>query len=193
MPGKKLFERSILFCRKFCSEAVFEVLWMSTMCFIGIRFPRAFVAHQFARRLNCRVCEPPAPAAYVNGPVPICFLALSVFPVVISVALYPDQMCRGTIGIEYMFRSHSWKFGVPAKTKLTVRPFVVIRCRPVFHMVEYWEPSSLPVSNVNLTSAAVSGLPSLQLTPGRSVTTKVLPTHLPFVASHGMNWSFSGS
>jgi hypothetical protein len=36
IPGKKLFERSILLCRKFCSDAVFDVLWMSTMYFIGM-------------------------------------------------------------------------------------------------------------------------------------------------------------
>ena len=43
--------------------------------------------------------------------------------------------------------------------------------RPVFHIVENSEPSSLPVSNVNFTSAAVSGLPSFHFTPLRSVTT----------------------
>ena len=46
MPGKKLLLRSILPWRKFCSDAVFDVLWMSTMCCIGIRIPSAFVAHQ---------------------------------------------------------------------------------------------------------------------------------------------------
>jgi hypothetical protein len=63
MPGKKLLERSILFCRKFCRDAVFDVLWMSTTYFIGILLPRSFVAHQLVRRLYWRVCDPPAPAA----------------------------------------------------------------------------------------------------------------------------------
>jgi hypothetical protein len=39
IPGKKLLLRSIRFCRKFCSDAVFEVLWMSTMWRIGILIP----------------------------------------------------------------------------------------------------------------------------------------------------------
>src|SRR5688500_6654373 len=108
MPGKKLLLRSILFWRKFWSEAVCELLWMSTMCFMGIRSPSALVAHQLSRRLYWSVCELPAPAAYVNGPVPISIARSAVFPVVISVALYRDQMCRGTIGIEYMLKSHSW-------------------------------------------------------------------------------------
>ncbi len=50
-------------------------------------------------------------------------------------------------------------------------PTAVIRWSPVAHMVEYWDPSSFPVSNVNLTSAPVSGLPSFHLTPFRRVTT----------------------
>src|SRR5512145_2658095 len=62
MPGKKLFERSILFCRKFCSDAVFVVLWMSTRYFMGIRLPSAFSAHQPLRRFHCRVCDDPLPA-----------------------------------------------------------------------------------------------------------------------------------
>ena len=72
-------------------------------------------------------------------------------------------------------------------------PLTLIRVRPVFHIVEYCEPSSLPVSNVNFTSAPVNGFPSFHLTPGRIVRTYVLPTHLPFVASHGMYLSASGS
>jgi hypothetical protein len=171
MPGKKLLLRSILFCRKFWSDAVFDVLWMSTTCFIGILTPSARVAHQPSRRLYWSVCELPAPAAYVNGPVPTIFERSEVLPVVISLALYRDQMWRGTIGIEYRLKSHSWKFGVPRKWKVTVFARVEIRVRPVFHIVEYCEPASLPVSKVNLTSAAVSGLPSLQLTPRRIVTT----------------------
>src|SRR4026208_248006 len=62
IPGKKLFERSILFCRKFCSDAVFCVLWMSTMYFIGILMPRSFVAHQLSRRFHCSVPDVPLPA-----------------------------------------------------------------------------------------------------------------------------------
>ena len=79
------------------------------------------------------------------------------------------------------------------KLNLTVRPLVVMLCRPVFHIVENCEPSSLPVSNVNFTSAAVSGFPSFQATPLRKVTTKLRPSHLPLVASHGMKRSLSGS
>ena len=86
-PGKKLFERSILSCRKFCSDAVFCVLWMSTMCAIGIFIPRAFVAHQPFRRSHWRVWDEPLPAAYLNGPVPTIFETSSALPVVISVAL----------------------------------------------------------------------------------------------------------
>ena len=72
-------------------------------------------------------------------------------------------------------------------------PLVEIRERPVFHMAEYCEPASLPVSKVNFTSEAVSGFPSLNATPRRSVTTWLLPTHLAFVASQGMKRSWSGS
>ena len=72
-------------------------------------------------------------------------------------------------------------------------PLTLILVRPVFHIVEYSEPASLPVSNVNFTSAPVSGLPSFHFTPERSVTTYVRPTHLPLVASHGMYLSASGS
>ena len=86
MPGKKLLLRSILFCRKFCSDAVFDVLWMSTMYFIGIFIPRAFVAHQPSRRFHWSVWDEPLPAPYLNGPVPTIFVS-SVLPVVISVAL----------------------------------------------------------------------------------------------------------
>ena len=52
----------MLFCRKFCSEAVFCVLWMSTMYFIGILMPRSFVAHQLSRRFHCSVPDVPLPA-----------------------------------------------------------------------------------------------------------------------------------
>jgi len=97
-----------LFCRKFCSDAVFDVLWMSTRYLIGIVLPSAFVAHQPLRRFHWSVWDPPAPPPYVNGPVPTILLGWSVLPVVISVALYPDQMWRGTIGIEYMLVSQSW-------------------------------------------------------------------------------------
>ncbi len=72
-------------------------------------------------------------------------------------------------------------------------PFTLILERPVFHIVEYCEPSSFPVSNVNFTSAPVNGFPSFHLTPERSVRTYVLPTHLPLVASQGMYLSPSGS
>ena len=82
---------------------------------------------------------------------------------------------------------------MPAKTKLTVLPLTMMFERPVFHIVESSEPASLPVSNVNFTSSPVKGLPSLHFTPCRSVTTYVLPTHLPSVASHGMYLSLSGS
>ncbi len=54
---------------------------------------------------------------------------------------------------------------------MTVRPRVVIRLSPVFHIVPYWAPVFFWVSNVNFTSAAVSGFPSLHLTPLRTVTT----------------------
>ena len=74
----------MLFCRKFCSDAVFCVLWMSTMYFIGILMPRSFVAHQLSRRFHCSVPDVPLPAPYVNGPVPTKYL--SVFPAVISFA-----------------------------------------------------------------------------------------------------------
>ena len=82
---------------------------------------------------------------------------------------------------------------MPLKTKLTVLPLVAIFVSPVFHIVESSEPGSLPVSNVNFTSAAVRGLPSFHFTPGRTWTTNVRPTHLPLVASHGMYVSLSGS
>ena len=52
----------MLFCRKFCSDAVFCVLWMSTMYRIGILAPSAFVAHQSLRRFHCRVPDVPLPA-----------------------------------------------------------------------------------------------------------------------------------
>ena len=52
----------MLFCRKFCSDAVFCVLWMSTMYFIGILMPRSFVAHQLSRRFHCSVPDVPLPA-----------------------------------------------------------------------------------------------------------------------------------
>ena len=52
------------------------------------------------------------------------------------------------------------------KTKLTVLPLTMMFERPVFHIVENSEPASLPVSNVNFTSAPVSGLPSFHFTPG---------------------------
>ncbi len=87
---------------------MFDVLWMSTMYFIGMLLPNAFVAHQPARRFHCSVCELPAPAPYLNGPVPTCFERWPVLPVVISVALYFDQTCFGTIAIEYRLKSHSW-------------------------------------------------------------------------------------
>ena len=73
------------FFRKFCSDAVFWVLWMSTMYCIGIRMPSAFVAHQPARRFHWSVPDVPLPAPYLNGPVPTKYL--SVLPVVISLAL----------------------------------------------------------------------------------------------------------
>jgi hypothetical protein len=82
---------------------------------------------------------------------------------------------------------------VPLKWKVTRLPCVEIRCRPVFHIVEYCEPFSLPVSNVNFTSAAENGLPSFHLMPFRSVTTWFLPTQRWLVASHGMYLSLSGS
>ena len=50
------------FCRKFCSDAVFCVLWMSTMYCIGILIPSAFVAHQPFRRFHCSVPDVPLPA-----------------------------------------------------------------------------------------------------------------------------------
>ena len=75
----------MLFCRKFCSDAVFWVLWMSTMYCIGIRIPTALVAHQLLRLFHCNVWEVPLPAPYVNGPVPTNLV--SVLPVTISVAL----------------------------------------------------------------------------------------------------------
>src|SRR3954452_12067780 len=63
IPGKKLLLRSILSCRKFCSDAVFCVLWMSTMYFIaGFGSRRGFDAHQPSRRLYCSVWDEPAPA-----------------------------------------------------------------------------------------------------------------------------------
>src|SRR5262245_582977 len=89
--------------------------------------------------------------------------------------------------------SQSWKLGRPPKVNVTLFPFVVIFVSPVFHIVEYSEPASLPVSNVNFTSAAVNGLPSFHLTPLRTVRTELRPTHLPSVASQGMNLSCSGS
>jgi hypothetical protein len=52
------------------------------------------------------VPDVPLPAPYVNGPVPTN--ASSVFPVVISVALYFDHTCLGTIGMLYMLLSQSW-------------------------------------------------------------------------------------
>src|SRR3990172_10474865 len=107
MPGKKLLLRSMLFWRKFWSDAVFCVLWMSTTYRIGIFIPYAFVAHQPFLRFHCNVPEVPLPAPYLNGPVPTISDTVSVLPVVISVALYPDQMCLGTIGIVYMFVSQS--------------------------------------------------------------------------------------
>ncbi len=61
---------------------------------------------------------------------------------------------------------------------MTTFPRVLIFVRPVFHIAEYCEPASLPVSNVNFTSAAVNGLPSFHFTPLRTVTTWFLPTHL---------------
>ena len=75
------------FFRKFCSDAVFAVLWMSTMYFIGIFMPKALVAHQSSRRFHCSVPDVPLPAPYVNGPVPTIFFTSSVLPVVMSVAL----------------------------------------------------------------------------------------------------------
>ena len=54
---------------------------------------------------------------------------------------------------------------------MTALPRVLIRCKPVFHIVPYWAPSFFWVSKVNFTSAAVSGRPSLHLTPLRTVTT----------------------
>ena len=53
--------RSIRPWMKFCRDAVFDVLWMSTMCFIHIRLPSAFVAHQPSRRFHCSVCDEPLP------------------------------------------------------------------------------------------------------------------------------------
>ena len=50
------------FLRKFCSDAVFWVLWMSTRYCIGIFIPSAFVAHQLVRRFHCSVPEVPLPA-----------------------------------------------------------------------------------------------------------------------------------
>ena len=63
------------------------MLWMSTMCRIGIRIPSAFVAHQPSRRFHWSVCEPPLPAPYLNGPVPTSLLMSSLLPVVICAAL----------------------------------------------------------------------------------------------------------
>src|SRR3954452_9236161 len=98
IPGKKLLLRSILSCRKFCSDAVFCVLWMSTMYFIaGFGSRPWFEAHQPSRRLYCSVCEEPAPAPYTNGPVPTMFDGLSLLPVAISLAEKLFQMCCGTI------------------------------------------------------------------------------------------------
>ena len=73
------------FLRKFWSDAVFCVLWMSTMYCIGIFIPSALVAHQLLRRFHCSVPDVPLPAPYANGPVPTMYL--SVLPVVMSVAL----------------------------------------------------------------------------------------------------------
>ena len=60
-PGKKLLLRSIRPETKFCSDAVLDVLWMSTMFVIHMRLPRAFVAHQPFRRFQIRVCDEPLP------------------------------------------------------------------------------------------------------------------------------------
>ena len=86
MPGKKLLLRSILLWRKFWSDAVFDVLWMSTMYFMGIFLPRALVAHQPSRRFHWSVWEPPLPAPYLNGPVPTIFFVSSVLPLTMSLA-----------------------------------------------------------------------------------------------------------
>ena len=74
-------------CRKFCSDAVFCVLWMSTMYSIGILIPRAFVAHQPFPPVPLQGWDVPLPAPYLNGPVPTIFETSSALPVVISVAL----------------------------------------------------------------------------------------------------------
>ena len=60
---------------------------------------------------------------------------------------------------------------MPVKTKLTVLPLTTMFESPVFHIVEYSEPVSLPVSNENFTSAPVRGLPSLHFTPDRTCMT----------------------
>ena len=171
MPGKKLLLRSILFCRKFCSDAVFDVLWMSTMYFIGIVLPSAFVAHQPVRRFHWSVCDEPLPGPVRERPGPD-ELRSSALPVVISVALYFDQMCRGHDRDRVRDACPSPGSSDDRRSvNVTTLPFVVIFVRPVFHMVEYCEPASLPVSKVNFTSAAVNGLPSFHLTPLRTVTT----------------------
>ena len=75
------------------------------------------------------------------------------------------------MGTEYIVEVPVLVVGVPLKAKRTMLPAVVMRWSPVFHIVEISEPSSLPVSNVNFTSAAVSGLPSFHVTPGRTLRT----------------------
>jgi hypothetical protein len=60
---------------------------MSTMYFIGIRIPNAFVAHQPSRLFHWSVWLPPIPPPYLNGPVPTAFLTLAVLPETISFSL----------------------------------------------------------------------------------------------------------
>ena len=77
---------------------------------------------------------------------------------------------------------------------VTSLPLVVIDLRPLVH--NWWKVAVaiLPVSNVNLTSAGVSGLPSLQVTPVRIVARYTFfLIQLPFVASQGVYLSLSGS
>jgi hypothetical protein len=83
---------------------------------------------------------------------------------------------------------------VPLNVSRTVLPAVETLFRPDVHSVCCGCSGIFSVRNVNLKSAAVSALPSLHLTPGRTVIAYTFfVTQVPFEASQGMNLSLSGS
>ena len=103
---------------------------------------------------------------YRYGPLPTGF---SLAPVATSFSERPSHRCLGTIARLYRWLPHCWYRG-SEKVNLTVRASVASAFFSQSQRLWYGTEANLPSSNVNTTSAEVSGWPSLQVRPSRRVS-----------------------